>query len=325
MVSRRNITALVTAIVVLALPLLGGGYVDFILCTIAAYFIVALAMNLLVAQAGQISIGHAAFWALGAYGSAILVTNLGVPFVLAVLGGGAIAAVFGLLVAIPALRVQGHYLAIATLAFALVVGQILHEWEGLTGGRTGMFVPRPSLFGVEILQDEIYYYVLVAVGAFLAWTMHNLERTPTGRALMALRLSPTAAEASGISRTRSLVTAFFLSALLTGVSGALYAHLVGYLSVSTFTLTTSLSFLTMIVVGGLGRLSGAFLGAAFLALAPEFMRDLGEAQMVVYGLILVLVMLLLPGGLASLPERVVRLFTRPRAGATEPPAAGGGS
>ncbi len=308
----RLLQTLAAVVAIIALPWLGGSYVDFILCTIAAYFIVALALNILVAQAGQVSIGHAAFWALGAYGSAILVTKVGFPFLLGVIAGGVIAGLFGLLVAIPALRVQGHYLAIATLAFALVIEQVLHEWEGLTGGRTGMFVPRPSFFGAELLADQYYYYVIVAVGALFAWAAHNLKRFPSGRALMALRLSPTAAQCCGISRSRSLITAFVLSAFLTGISGALYAHLVGYLSVSTFTLTASLSFLTMIVIGGLGRLSGAVLGAAFLALAPELMRDMGEAQMVVYGVILVVVMLTLPGGLASLPERVASLFARPQ-------------
>ncbi|MFZ5792136.1 MAG: branched-chain amino acid ABC transporter permease [Pseudomonadota bacterium] len=301
---RNALLLALTAALIMALPWFGRAYLSFVLCTVAVYFIVALALNLLVAQAGQISIGHAAFWALGAYGTAILVTKLNLPFVVGVLGGGAVAGLLGALVAIPALRLQGHYLAIATLGFALFIQQVLHEWEGLTGGRAGMFVPRPELGGYELSSDIQYYYLLVAVCIVLAWMSWNLNRSRTGRALMALRMSSTAAASCGINRTRSLITVFALSAFLTGISGALYAHLVGYLSVSTFTLGTSLSFLTMIVVGGIGRLSGALAGALFLTLAPEYLREFGDAQMVLYGLILVLVMLFLPGGIVSLPQRL---------------------
>jgi branched-chain amino acid transport system permease protein len=302
--SRSALLLALAAALIVALPWFGRAYLSFVLCTIAVHFIVALALNLLVAQAGQISIGHAAFWALGAYGTAILVTKLNLPFLVGVLGGGAVAGLIGAMVAIPALRLQGHYLAIATLGFALFVQQVLHEWEGLTGGRAGMFVPRPELAGYELSTDFQYYYVLVAVCAVLAWMSRNLARSRTGRALMALRMSATAAASCGIDRARNLIMVFALSAFLTGVSGALYAHLVGYLSVSTFTLGTSLSFLTMIVVGGVGRLSGALAGAVFLTLAPEYLRGFGDAQMVLYGLILVLVMLFLPGGIVSLPQRL---------------------
>lgn len=302
----------VSLAVLLITPGLIPTYITYVLCTIGIYYIVGLAMNLLVAQAGQISIGHAAFWALGAYGSALLVTRLQLPFEVAVLGCGALAAFFGLLVAIPAMRVQGHYLAIATLAFSMVVERTLHEWESLTGGRSGMFVPRPSLLGTELGSDTTYYYVIVAVALFFTWIAYNLQRSPTGRALQALKLSSTAASSCGINRPRSLVTVFVLSAFMTGVSGGLFGHLVGYLSVSSFTLAISLSFLTMIVIGGLGRLLGAFIGAAFVVMMPEFMRNLAEAQMVVYGTTLILVMLFLPQGLISLPKKIRALVVRPK-------------
>ncbi|MEQ8366903.1 MAG: branched-chain amino acid ABC transporter permease [Roseicyclus sp.] len=300
--------------VLLVVPVIVPGYMVYILCAIGIYYIVGLAMNVLVAQAGQISIGHAAFWALGAYGAAVLVTRYNVPFEVAILCGGLLAAVFGFLVAIPAMRVQGHYLAIATLAFSMVVERTLHEWESVTGGRSGMFVPRPSVIGTELVDDRSYYYVIVLISLIFTWMIYNLQRAPSGRALQALKLSPTAASSCGVNRRGSLVTVFVLSAFMTGISGGLFAHLVGYLSVSSFTLAVSLSFITMIVIGGAGRLAGAYIGAAFVVLMPEFMRGLAEAQMVVYGVVLILVILFLPEGLAGIPGRIKSLLSRTQGG-----------
>lgn len=313
MIAKNKLPILLFLAAALIAPLISPLFLIYVLCTIWIYYIVGLSMSLLVSQAGQISIGHAAFWAIGAYASAVCVTRFGLPFELAVLTGGFIAAVFGVLVAVPAMRVQGHYLAIATLAFSMVVERVLHEWESVTGGRTGMFVPRPSLFGFEITTDTYYYYLILAVALVFTWISFNLQNSPTGRALKALNLSSTAASSCGVNRRRSLVTVFSLSAFIAGISGGLFAHLVGYLSVSSFTLAVSLSFLTMIVIGGVNRLSGVFIGAAFLALTPEFMRGLAEAQMVVYGALLIFIVLVLPEGLVGLPQRIAKLLSkRPR-------------
>jgi branched-chain amino acid transport system permease protein len=287
-------------------PSVLGHYGHFIVASILVYFLIALSMTILIGMAGQISIGHAGFWALGAYGSALVVTKLGAPFLLGVLAGGLVAGAFGALVALPALRVQGHYLAIATLSFAILVQQVLFEWESLTGGRQGLTVPRPEVFGYVLQDDGRYVYLLVAIAAVLAWGTENLRRSHTGRALTMLRASPIAAQMAGIGRARHLIVAFSASAFLTGVSGALYAHLIGFLSTETFALGASLSFLCMAVIGGLNSWAGALLGAMYLALAPEVFREFKDAQMVVYGVALVLCMRWLPGGLASLPDALRR-------------------
>jgi branched-chain amino acid transport system permease protein len=298
----------VLVLVLIGLPFLGGPYEHFLLNTALVYTLVALSLTILIGYAGQISIGHAGFWALGAFGSAILVTKVGAPFLLGVLFGGLLAAVFGALVAMPALRVQGHYLAIATLGFALITQQVLFEWESLTGGRQGLFVPRPSLFGFELADEFSYYYFLLAVVALFGWLTWRLPRTRFGRRLIALKLSPTAAQSLGVGRARYITIAFSLSAFLTGISGALYAHLMGQLAAETFSLVTSLSFLTMAVIGGVGTPLGAALGAIYLTAAPELFRSFKDAQMVVYGLSLVLVMRFMPGGLASVPMQLARLL-----------------
>jgi branched-chain amino acid transport system permease protein len=289
--------------ILVVIPFALSNYGWYILCVTMVYALVALSLNILIGMAGQISIGHAGFWALGAYASALAMQKLGVPFILAIFVGGFVAAVFGALVALPALRVSGHYLAIATLAFAILVQQVLFEWESVTGGRQGLAVPRPSLLGFELQSDFGYYYLLLALFLGAAWTTRNLRGSLTGRSMMALRMSAVAAQCAGISRARHIILAFALSAFLTGVSGALYGSLIGRLSTETFSLSASLSFLTMAVIGGLGSEVGALLGAAFLAAAPEVLRQFKDAEMVIYGVILVLCMIFLPNGLASLGRR----------------------
>ena len=303
---------LLTLAALLILPALLGPYGHYIAAIVLVYGIVALSLNILLGIGGQISIGHAAFWALGAYTAAIAVARFGLPLVPAVLLGGAVAAVFGMVVAMPALRVQGHYLAIATLGFSLVVQQVLYEWDAVTGGRQGMLVARPALFGVELTNDFSYYYVVLGFALLAAWLTANFRRSLNGLSLAALRMSPVAAQTIGIERARQIVSAFALSAFLAGVSGGLYAHLIGQLSTDSFSLTTSLGFLTMAVIGGMNSVAGALLGGLFMALAPEFLRELKDAQTVVYGVVLVLFMHFLPGGLASLGPRIAALMRRKR-------------
>lgn len=305
----RYVVAIIT---LLLLPLVVGPYSHFLLATILVYFLVAQSLSLLVGVGGQISIGHAGFWALGAYGSALVVTKLGAPFMVGVLFGGAIAAIFGAIVALPALRVQGHYLAIATLAFALFIQQVLFEWESLSGGREGLLVPRPEIGGVILESDLSYYYFLLPIVVLFAWMSRNFKKSHTGRSLMALNMSAIAGESAGINRSKKIIVVFALSAFFTGVSGALYGHLIGHLSTESFSLTVSLAFLTMAVIGGMGSYAGAALGAIYLTLAPELLREFKGAQMVLYGVTVVLCIRFFPEGLVSLPSRLKSLVRRGR-------------
>ncbi len=304
MMPPRKLVIFLVVAVLAALPFGLGNYGYYILASVMIYAMVGLSLNILIGMGGQISIGHAGFWALGAYASAIVVTKAGLPFLVGVLAGGVVAGLFGALVALPALRVQGHYLAIATLGFALFVQQMLFEWESFTGGRQGLFVPRPSLFGTEMQSDFGYYYVLLAIFLLLAWIAHNFAKSHTGRSLMALRMSAVAAECCGIPRPKHVIIAFATSAFFTGVSGALFAHLLGHLSTETFSLAASLSFLSMAVIGGLHSRGGALLGGFYLALAPEVLREFKDAQMVIYGVLLILCVQFLPGGLISIVDVV---------------------
>lgn len=301
---------LLILVALLLVPAVVGPYSHFLLTTVLIYFLVAQSLTMLIGVGGQISIGHAGFWALGAYASALLVTKLGAPFLIGIVFGGVVAAIFGAIVALPALRVQGHYLAIATLAFALFIQQVLFEWESLTGGRQGLLVPRPEIAGFSFDSDFSYYYLMLPLVVFFAWVTENFKKSHTGRSLMALKMSAIAGESAGINRSRQIIVVFALSAFYTGVSGALYGHLIGHLSTDSFSLTVSLAFLTMTVIGGLGSYLGAALGAIYLTLAPELLREFKDAQMVIYGVTLILCMRFLPEGLVGLPGRVKNLICR---------------
>ncbi|SMF36892.1 amino acid/amide ABC transporter membrane protein 2, HAAT family [Tistlia consotensis] len=307
---RTVLPALAAVASALTAPLFLGPYGHYLLCMAAIYAMVALSLGLLLGLGGQISIGHAGFWAVGAYGSAILVQKLALPFLLSLLASGLLAGLVGLLVALPALRVRGHYLAIATLGFSLVIVHILYEWDGLTGGRQGMFVSRPSLFGHELGSDFQAYYLILAVLALFVWIVVNLRRSLGGLSLSALRLSDVAAQSCGVNRAGATLFVFALSAAITGVSGAFYGAILGQLSTDSFTLVVSLSFLTMAIVGGLNSVVGALLGGIFLAYAPEVLRAFEQWQMFIYGALLVAFMHFLPDGLASLPRRLARIGRR---------------
>lgn len=311
-VSPRHAVLAALLIAALALPQFLGAYGQFIYATVLIYFLISLSLNILTGFAGQISLGHAGFWALGAYASAILVNHFNAPFLIGIFAGAATGAVFGALVAVPALRVQGHYLAIATLSFALLVQQVLFEWDSVTGGHQGLSVPRPEIFGYELSEDRSYIYLLLAVAIFAAWMTGNLRRSHTGRGMLALKASSVAAQTAGIGRARHVIIAFTLSGALTGLSGALYAHLIGFISSDTFSLGLSIAFLSMAVIGGLNSNAGALLGAAYLTIAPVVFREFKDAQMIVYGIALILCMRYLPGGLASLPTVIRRITARKR-------------
>lgn len=306
----RHVGVALAVIAALAAPQFLGAYDDFMYATVLIYLLVALSLNVLTGLAGQISLGHAAFWAVGAYGSAIVVNHLHAPFLVGLIAGTLLGAICGAVVALPALRVQGHYLAIATLSFALLVQQVLFEWDSVTGGHQGLAVPRPSLFGVEMSTDKAYIYFLLVIAIAAAWLVDNLRCSHTGRGMLALKASSIAAQTAGIGRARHIIVAFALSGALAGLSGALYAHLIGFLSSNTFSIVLSLSFLSMAVIGGLTSIAGALLGAIYMTLAPEVFREFKDAQMVVYGVALILCMRFLPGGLASLPAVIRQIAAR---------------
>lgn len=296
--ARLGIAAL--ALVVAATALFGGGYFVYVLNLTGVFALVAIGLALLTGFSGQISLGHAGFFAIGAYASALLALKWGLPFWIAIPVAGAFATVIGALVALPALRLKNLYLAIATLGFGIVTQKMIFEWRTVTGGGGGLQVPTPMLFGLSLADGARMTGVIALALAAGTWGAYKLARGRTGRALTMLRESEIAAGCTGIHVARYKVIAFAVSAFYTAVAGGLYANLVRYINPESFNVNMSIMFLAMIVIGGMGSVGGALLGAAFYVIVPEALRGFKDAPGLIFGLSLMLVVILLPGGLASL-------------------------
>src|SRR5438067_8024942 len=222
----------------------------------------------LAGYTGLVSLGHAAFLGIGAYAHVYFVQDLGLPWVISVALAAAFTAGAGVLVGLPALRMTGVYLSIATLAFALIIQEVLTRWERVTHGLKGRPVDKPVIFGVSLAHDAAFYFLCLAALIGGLWLTANLLRAPTGRAWVAIRDSEIAAQSMGVNRARYKTLAFAYSAALIGVAGALFAHKVGFLAPDIFSVLLSIQFLLLVVVGGLGSLHGALFGAALVAMLP---------------------------------------------------------
>ena len=251
----------------LVLPLLIPTYlVDVSLVFI--YGLCGLSLMVLAGYTGLVSLGHAAFLGIGAYTHVYVVHDLGLPWVVGVALACVVTAGVGVLVGLPALRMTGVYLSIATLAFALIIQEALTRWERVTGGLKGKAVEKPVIFGVSMGGDAAFYFLCLAFLIGGLWLTGNLLRAPTGRAWVAIRDSEIAAQSMGVNLAVYKTSAFAYSAALMGVAGALFAHKIGFLAPDIFTVLLSIQFLLMVVVGGLGSLHGALFGAVFVALLP---------------------------------------------------------
>src|SRR5882672_3296001 len=256
----------------LVLPLFLRDYlVDISLVFI--YGICGLSLMVLAGYTGLISLGHAAFLGIGAYAHVFFVHDLRLPWVVSVALACVITAAAGVLVGLPALRMTGVYLTIATLAFALIIQEIFSRWDRVTGGLKGKPVDKPVLFGVSFAHDVAFYFLCLAVLIGALWLTANLLRAPTGRAWVAIRDSEIAAQSMGVHLAAYKTLAFAYSAGLMGAAGALFAHKIGFLAPDIFTVLLSIQFLLMVVVGGLGSLHGALYGAVFVALLPVLISE----------------------------------------------------
>jgi branched-chain amino acid transport system permease protein len=268
--------------------------------------IAGLGLNLTVGYAGQISLGQAAFLGIGAYTAAVL-AKAGVSYLLIVPASASLCFLIGLGLGFPALRVQHHYLAFATLGFNTLCFLIFRNEEWLTGGTFGINnIPRPILFGWHLNRPADFYELTLWTMIVLAALMAGLLRSPWGRAFAALRDNPVRAESVGISTTFYTLMAFAIGAAYAGIAGALFAPLVGLIEPASFTVTNSLSMLLMVIVGGSGRFFGPAIGAVIVVLLPEWLRFAADWYLAIFGFAIVVMMVWLPGGLLSLPQRLIR-------------------
>jgi branched-chain amino acid transport system permease protein len=282
----------------------------------------AIGLNILVGFTGQISLGQGGFLAVGAYTAGLLSANAGVPFpldlVVAVISTAAIGALFGL----PALRLKGLYLAIATLAAQQIILWVVTHWDAVTGGRDSLVVPPAELFGLQLSNDKAFYWVILLFAVLATICAANLFRTGLGRAFMAIRDQDIAAEVMGVDAFRHKVLAFAISSGFVGLAGALTAHYYLIVTWERFTFDVSILYLAMIIVGGLGSVSGAIYGAAFMIAVPAWIEELSRnlsglaflqsdmpaIQQLIFGLTIILFLVFEPRGLARIWQRVKDYF-----------------
>lgn len=315
----------------LAVPMvLGDLYLIRIFTLVGINLVMVTGLSLLFGYAGQISLGHAAFFGLGAYTSGFL-TRLGLPWIVGLAAGVLVAAAGGLLLALPSLRLKGHYLAMATLGFGEIALFFFTEAEPLTGGTDGLREIPAAALGGFAFDTPMLKYALVWVTAVLVLLLAaNIVRLRPGRALRAIHGSELGAQACGIDTVRIKTQVFVISAGLAGLAGVLYAHYIGFVSPSTFTLNLSLILVAMVALGGMGSLWGAVAGTVLLTLLPyadaiipglsrEAVAFLQDWESDIHGLVLILVMLFMPGGLAGLGRQLAARLRRTS------PATGGGA
>ncbi len=293
----RNLGVLGLVIVALAIPLFSGNYVLEILTNAWLYVVLCLGLNVVVGYAGLLDLGYAAFFAVGAYATGILTARFGIDFWLTIPAAVLCAAVAGIIVGAPTLRLRSDYLAIVTLGFGEMV-RITARNLSITGGASGLVgINRPHLFGWRLEQIGQFYYVFLLLAA-LAWIASaRLERSRIGRAWKYVRFDEDAAEAMGIDRVSVKLYAYITGAIFAAIAGCFYAAKMTAISPETFSFTQSVLILLGVVLGGMGKIPGVALGAMVLALFPEIFRDLGSMRMLVFALALLLIMLFRPHGI----------------------------
>lgn len=265
---------------------------------IGLFALAVTGLNLLIGLAGQVSLGQAAFFGLGAYASGALTVHLGLPVGLAMFAALALTGLVALVLAVPTLKLEGHYLVMATLGLNIIFTIVCIQWESLTGGSSGLFgIPGMFLFGVDLSDDRNFFYLVWGVLLAVLWLCSNLLRTRPGRALRSLHDGDLLPVSLGVPVVRYKVGLFVAAALLAALAGCLYAHYLRFISPHSFDMFVSLQLVTMTAVGGLGNIWGGIFGAAFLLLLPEWLHAMPDLMPLLHGLILMFVLMFCPRGL----------------------------
>ena len=294
--STRGLVVLAAVLAALPLVLPNSFYMD-VAVRIAINAIVVIALNLLMGYTGQISLGHAGFFGIGAYASAILTARFGLPPVLALLAGAVAAGLLALLLARPVLRLKGHTLAMATLGMGIIISIVITNEVAYTGGPDGTSVPGFTLGAWTIDGENAWYAVVSVLLLATAWGSLNLINSPIGRALQAIHGSEIAARVAGVDVTRYKVKVFVLSAVVASLAGSINAHYVGFVTPGVASFFHSIELVTMVVVGGMASVFGSIVGAALLTLLPQVLSQFEGWETVIYGVILAVTMIFMPRGL----------------------------
>ena len=297
-------------------------YLLYILNSIGIFAIAAIGLNILIGYTGQISLGHGAFFGVGAYAAAILATRLNVPFYLSIPAAGFITALVGMIIGIPSGRLKGLYLTIATLAGQFIIEYVLIQWESLTMGTMGITLPSPSIAGWSNSGDKMFFFLIFISLVATTWFAVNIMRSKFGRAFIAIRDNDRAAEGMGIPIFKYKLLSFAISSFYAGFAGAIWAYYMVSITTEPFNLGLSVEFIAMVIIGGMGNIPGAIFGATFITLLNEGLRyatgilmnvsfitgmglNMAPLREFVFGLAIVLFILLEPKGLAEL-WRIIR-------------------
>jgi branched-chain amino acid transport system permease protein len=303
---------LLFGVLLLAVPLLvSNQYTLRILIQIILYSILTMSLNLLVGFTGQFSLGHAGFYAIGAYTSALLMMKAGMPHLIGLMGAIIMASLVGTIVAVPSFRLGGDYLAVATLGFSEVIRLILLNWQSLTRGPLGLAgVPGPGFFGITSFSLSDYYYYVLVLAVVAYFSLARIIDSQVGRCLMAIRDDEVAAGAMGVNVRFYKTIAFVVSAAWAGACGSFFASFLNFLSPTSFTIQESVLIISMVILGGMGSLPGSVLGAAILVAVPEYFQVLYQARLLLAGAAILLMILFRPKGI--LGDFPVYLRRRPK-------------
>lgn len=304
----RVVVALGVA-VVLAIPFLIGGYHLHLLIMAAIFAILAASLGLVIGYAGLLSLGHVAFFGIGAYTSALLYLKFGVSMWWGLLAAAALSSVMAFLLGALILRVRGNRFVIVTVAFAEIMRLIAHNWVDLTRGQMGLpgiLPPKIELLGIDFNDKASFYYLAVVIAVLSIWVLSRIARSPMGWGFLAVRENETLGESVGISAYRHAMAVFVVGAFFAGIAGSLYAHYINFIAPDLFYFSYTTILLVMVVMGGLGTIAGPVIGALVFTLVPEYLRVASEYRLVFFGAILIVGILFVPRGLIELWERAVR-------------------
>ncbi len=291
-------------------PFIFSMYQTTIMTTALIYVMLGLGLNIVVGLAGLLDLGYVAFYAVGAYAYALLNYHFGLGFWIALPIGGALGAIFGIVLGFPVLRLRGDYLAIVTLGFGEIIRIILENWNEFSFGPSGIAnISRPSLFGIDLSVHDstIYlYYIMIGLCLFTVFVVNRLQDSRIGRAWIALREDEVACQAMGIDKAKTKLTAFALGATWAGMAGVVFAAKTTFVNPASFTIWESIIVLCIVVLGGMGSIIGVIAGALVLILTPEYLRAFAEYRMLAFGTLLVVMMIFRPGGIIPNVRRVYK-------------------
>ena len=305
MKERKGIILVLLAVAIICAFMLRERYLALVLCFICINIIAVTGLDVLFGYTGQVSFGHAAFYAIGAYGSTLLTMNYGIPPAITVILGSLLSMIFGIIIAFPAAKLVKHFLSLLTIAFGQMVFMFVSVTDSLTNGYSGIInIPPISLFNYTFKSNQSKFFLLLVVVILVLIGKNRLVKSRIGRAFIAIRENPHAANGMGINVRYYKIMAFAISAFLTGLAGGLYAHLVHFISPDTFMITQSQLFMTMLLFGGIGSLAGPVIGSSILVIITETMQSFVRYQMLIYAVFILVVLFYLPNGVVGIMDTI---------------------